>query len=49
MSGPLTVVDMHTGGEPLRIVTSGYPTCPRAPSWRNAPMSATISIISGRS
>jgi len=22
----LTVVDMHTGGEPVRIVTSGYPT-----------------------
>ena len=25
---PLTVVDMHTGGEPLRIVTSGYPPLP---------------------
>ena len=22
---PITVVDMHTGGEPLRIVTGGYP------------------------
>lgn len=28
MSGPLTVIDMHTGGEPLRIVTSGYPDLP---------------------
>lgn len=25
---PLTVVDMHTGGEPVRIVTSGYPPVP---------------------
>lgn len=25
----LTVVDMHTGGEPLRIVTGGYPSIPR--------------------
>ncbi|AZV18246.1 proline racemase family protein [Mesorhizobium sp. M7A.F.Ce.TU.012.03.2.1] len=25
----LTVVDMHTGGEPLRIVTGGYPSVPR--------------------
>lgn len=25
----LTVVDMHTGGEPLRIVTGGYPEIPR--------------------
>ncbi len=24
-AGPLTVVDMHTGGEPVRIVTGGYP------------------------
>ena len=24
-TGPLTVVDMHTGGEPVRIVTGGYP------------------------
>ncbi|UDL92476.1 proline racemase family protein [Mesorhizobium sp. PAMC28654] len=24
-----TVVDMHTGGEPLRIVTGGYPDIPR--------------------
>lgn len=29
MSGPLTVIDMHTGGEPLRIVTSGYPELPK--------------------
>jgi trans-L-3-hydroxyproline dehydratase len=30
MSGDaLTVVDMHTGGEPLRIVTGGYPTLPK--------------------
>ena len=29
MSGtPLTVTDMHTGGEPVRIVTSGYPPIP---------------------
>ena len=26
---PLTVTDMHTGGEPLRIVTGGYPALPR--------------------
>ena len=25
----LTVTDMHTGGEPLRIITSGYPPLPR--------------------
>ena len=25
----LCVVDMHTGGEPLRIVTSGYPALPK--------------------
>ncbi|TIM20075.1 MAG: proline racemase [Mesorhizobium sp.] len=25
----LTVVDMHTGGEPLRIVTGGYPSVPK--------------------
>ncbi len=25
----LTVVDMHTGGEPLRIVTGGYPAIPK--------------------
>ncbi|MER8828401.1 proline racemase family protein [Mesorhizobium sp. M0938] len=25
----LTVVDMHTGGEPLRIVTGGYPQIPK--------------------
>ena len=29
MNGPLTVIDMHTGGEPLRIVTGGYPDLPR--------------------
>lgn len=28
MSEALTVVDMHTGGEPLRIVTGGYPPIP---------------------
>ncbi|MER9230490.1 proline racemase family protein [Mesorhizobium sp. M0622] len=25
----LTVIDMHTGGEPLRIVTGGYPNIPK--------------------
>lgn len=25
----LAVVDMHTGGEPLRIVTGGYPSIPK--------------------
>jgi proline racemase len=25
----LTVTDMHTGGEPVRIITSGYPTLPK--------------------
>ena len=29
MTEPLTVVDMHTGGEPLRIVTGGYPPIPK--------------------
>jgi proline racemase len=28
MNGPLTVIDMHTAGEPLRIVTGGYPPLP---------------------
>lgn len=27
-ASPLTVTDMHTGGEPVRIVTSGYPPIP---------------------
>lgn len=26
---PVQVVDMHTGGEPLRIVTAGYPPLPK--------------------
>jgi trans-L-3-hydroxyproline dehydratase len=26
---PLTVVDMHTGGEPVRIVTAGWPPIPK--------------------
>jgi len=26
---PVTVIDMHTGGEPLRIVTGGYPSIPK--------------------
>lgn len=29
MKPRLKVVDMHTGGEPLRIVTSGYPDLPK--------------------
>ena len=29
MIEPLTVTDMHTGGEPLRIITSGYPALPK--------------------
>jgi proline racemase len=29
MHEPLTVIDMHTGGEPLRIITSGYPQLPK--------------------
>jgi proline racemase len=29
MSAPLTVIDMHTAGEPLRIVTGGYPDLPK--------------------
>ncbi|MGH7005487.1 MAG: proline racemase family protein, partial [Alphaproteobacteria bacterium] len=29
MSEPLTVIDMHTGGEPLRIITGGYPKLPK--------------------
>jgi trans-L-3-hydroxyproline dehydratase len=31
---PLTVVDMHTGGEPVRIITSGYPDIPAGPILR---------------
>jgi trans-L-3-hydroxyproline dehydratase len=27
-STPIEVIDMHTGGEPLRIITSGYPEIP---------------------
>lgn len=27
---PIEVIDMHTGGEPLRIITSGYPEIPGA-------------------
>jgi trans-L-3-hydroxyproline dehydratase len=35
VSGPtLTVVDMHTGGEPVRIVTRGYPPIPGGPILR---------------
>jgi trans-L-3-hydroxyproline dehydratase len=30
MAEALTVVDMHTGGEPLRIVTGGYPKLPKS-------------------
>jgi trans-L-3-hydroxyproline dehydratase len=30
MAEALTVVDMHTGGEPLRIVTAGYPKLPKS-------------------
>ncbi|MBB3144571.1 trans-L-3-hydroxyproline dehydratase [Phyllobacterium trifolii] len=29
MAEPLTAIDMHTGGEPLRIVTGGYPKLPK--------------------
>jgi proline racemase len=29
MSDPLKVIDMHTGGEPLRIITGGYPKLPK--------------------
>ena len=29
MTAPLAVVDMHTGGEPVRIVTGGYPPLPK--------------------
>jgi len=29
MNSPLTVIDMHTGGEPLRIITGGYPALPK--------------------
>lgn len=29
MSAALKVIDMHTGGEPLRIITSGYPDLPK--------------------
>lgn len=28
VTDPLSVVDMHTGGEPLRIIKSGYPPIP---------------------
>ncbi len=26
---PFTVIDMHTGGNPLRIISSGYPAIPK--------------------
>ncbi len=29
MDNPLKVIDMHTGGEPLRIITDGYPKLPK--------------------
>lgn len=29
MNAALTVTDMHTGGEPVRIVTGGYPAIPK--------------------
>lgn len=29
MAAPLSVIDMHTGGEPLRIITGGYPALPK--------------------
>jgi trans-L-3-hydroxyproline dehydratase len=29
VTGKLTVVDMHTGGEPVRIITAGYPPIPQ--------------------
>ena len=29
MMDKLAVTDMHTGGEPLRIITSGYPALPK--------------------
>ena len=28
MAGNLTVIEMHTGGEPVRVVTGGYPPIP---------------------
>ncbi|MGH6761820.1 MAG: proline racemase family protein [Phyllobacterium sp.] len=28
LPAPLSVIDMHTGGEPLRIITGGYPALP---------------------
>ncbi|WP_127520365.1 proline racemase family protein [Mesorhizobium sp. Z1-4] len=31
MTGNISVVDMHTGGEPVRIVTGGYPEIPAGP------------------
>ena len=31
---PIEVVDMHTGGEPVRIVTAGYPAIPPGPILR---------------
>lgn len=29
LAAPLSVIDMHTGGEPLRIITGGYPALPK--------------------
>ncbi len=29
MNSPLKVIDMHTGGEPLRIIIDGYPKLPK--------------------
>ena len=38
MASHLNVVDMHTGGEPLRIITGGYPELPRVQSSKSVPM-----------
>ena len=32
----ISTVEVHTGGEPFRIVTSACPSCPATPSWNAA-------------
>lgn len=41
-------VEMHTGGEPVRIIETGYPDIPGAAFWQSGAMFATIWITSAR-
>ena len=41
----ITTVEMHTGGEPVRIVTGGYPPLGAPRCWTSGAMRATTSTI----